>query len=63
MPVWVPALAPVPPKPPAGAVAPTFWLPADGVLSCPHAVVNASTAAAVATSEALRQEVFIVNSP
>lgn len=47
--------------PPAGAVAPTFWLDADVPLSEPHAVVSASTATALAASEALRQVVFIVN--
>ncbi|MDO0909915.1 hypothetical protein QQM39_03270 [Streptomyces sp. DT2A-34] len=44
-------------------MAPTFWLLAGGAVSEPHAVVSAATATALTTSEALRHEVFIVNSP
>ncbi|AKZ59656.1 exported protein of unknown function [Streptomyces ambofaciens ATCC 23877] len=56
-----PAPAPMSPTSPGAAVAPTFWLPVVVPPSWPHAVVSASTAAALTTSEALRQEVFIVN--
>ncbi len=46
-------------------MAPTFCAAEEGVatFSEPHAAVNAMTDTAVAASEALRQEVFIVNSP
>ncbi len=46
-----------------GAAAPTFRLPARGPRPDRPAVAVAGTAAAVATGEALRQEVFIADSP